>query len=226
MITMTDVLEDHDCEQSVLNSLHIAQKNYGLSGYRSCLKSASKRSRVKRSVRFSDDGHECQEFEMYSEDELLEAWYQSEDYESMKSSFEFTVFMMDAGCPEKVEDDEHTCRGLEKRCEEGQWKRYERKRDYYDAVLDEQERQWDHEEDDQEKISQIATQVNRESRMEAYDVGVFDEICVYGHALRLKYATGYDNGGAQSLSDDIELDAATVDLTLSSDSCTSEDTDI
>jgi hypothetical protein len=219
---MTDVLEEQDREQAVLDSLLVARKNYVLStSYRSSVKSArSKRRGVRRNVMFSDEGHDSQEYEMYSYDEALEAWYQCGDYEAMKSGFEFTIFMMDAGCPEKVEDDEHTCRGLEKRCEEGQWKRHERKRHYYDVVLDEQERQWDHQEDDQEKISQLSVEVNAESLMEAYDFGVFDEIAVYGHALRLRCPTVYDTGAGEtlSLSEDIDLDATTTDLTLSSNS--------
>ena len=79
---------------------------------------------------------------MYDEEWHPDLWFAPEDYDEMKQSFEFTIFMMDAGCPEKVDDNETTTtRGLEKRTEEGQWRRYERKRDYYNKVLDEQERQ-------------------------------------------------------------------------------------
>lgn len=108
---------------------------------RSCLKTKTSKKK-KRSIRFCDKGHLCEYFDMYEEDLHPDLWFTPEAYDEMKSSFEFTIFMMDAGCPEKVEDNETmTTRGLEKRTEEGQWKRYERKRGYYNEVLDEQERQ-------------------------------------------------------------------------------------
>jgi hypothetical protein len=198
---MTTVSSTYNHEEAVLEAIQIAHKNHRLNNSmsnssrrssvtstRSCLKDASVGSTAtnssRRSVSFCDKGHQCEEFEMYAEEEHQVVWFSAEEYDEMKRGFEFTIFMMDAGCPEKVEDDEHTTRGLEKRSEEGQWKRYERKRDYYNAVLDEQERQWEENIDDQNLISQVAVEVNRDSLREAYDQGVLDEIEVYGHALR------------------------------------------
>lgn len=199
---MTTTCYNH--EEAVLESIRIFHKNKNLMGSnqrgsmssssnnscstrRSCLKDFSNTARnsERRSIQFCDKGHRCREFQMYSDEEVEEVWFAPEDYDAMKKAFEFTVFMMDAGCPEKVSDDlEHTTRGLEKRCEEGQWKRYERKRDYYDAILDEQERQWEEDHDDFDEIARIAVEVTRDSFREAQDMGVMDEIAVYGHALR------------------------------------------
>ena len=184
---------------------------------RASLTKGQKPSARGRKVTFCDKGHACQEFQMYSEEECVDVWFSCEDYDNMKSSFEFTVFMMDAGCPEKVEDDEHTTRGLEKRSEEGQWKRYERKRDYYNAVLDEQERQWDEDIDDQDKISQIAQDVTRESLLEAFDQGVLDEIAVHGHSLRLRKQNQVDDIDIVDVDTDADADADTDALTASTD---------
>ena len=138
-------VDEHD--MAVLHALHHHDASGSLPEAapdvvrRSCLKSETSK-RKKRSIRFCDKGHLCEYFDMYDEDLHPDLWFTPEAYEEMKSSFEFTIFMMDAGCPEKVEDNETvTTRGLEKRTEEGQWKRYERKREYYNEVLDEQERQ-------------------------------------------------------------------------------------
>eukprot|EP00978_Attheya_sp_CCMP212_P028737 scaffold100080_cov32-Attheya_sp.AAC.2 len=43
---------------------------------------------------------------------------------------------------------------------------------------------WDEDEDDHDKIGEIAVGSTRVSFMEAYDQGVLDEIAVYGHSLR------------------------------------------
>ena len=141
------VVDEHD--QAVLHALHhhasesLPRKDSRVRG--SILKARSRRPDEephRRSVRFCPKGHTCEEFDMYDEEWHPDLWFAPEDYDEMKQTFEFTIFMMDAGCPEKVHDNETTTtRGLEKRTEEGQWRRYERKRDYYNKVLDEQERQ-------------------------------------------------------------------------------------
>jgi hypothetical protein len=51
--------------------------------------------------------------------------------------------------------DEHTSRGLEYRTQEGAWARYENKRDAYNSVLDEQDRQWKVDKDDDDKICEM-----------------------------------------------------------------------
>jgi len=167
-----------------------------------------------RRVQFCDKGHTCQEFDMWEPELVAVIWFTHDEYDEMKANFEFTVFMLDAGCPEKVEDDEHTCRGLEKRSEEGAWCRYERKRDYYNAVLDEQERQWEENEDGEEDldaIGEIAVEVTRESRLEAQDQGVLDEIAVYGHLLRQRRRE------LSQQEDDVDTITITTDITSASE---------
>ena len=76
------------------------------------------------------------------EDVLQDIWWAADDYDDMMRSFEYTVFMMEAGEAHVVDDgNEHCTRGLELRTEAGKWARFEHKRDCYNAVLDEQDRQ-------------------------------------------------------------------------------------
>ena len=44
--------------------------------------------------------------------------------------------------------------------------------------------QWDADEDDHDKIGEIAVSCTRQSFHEAHHIGVLDEIAVYGHSLR------------------------------------------
>jgi len=73
------------------------------------------------------------------DNEVAATWYDSNEYAEIKSAYQLTIFMMESG--EKLSGD-HTPRGLEYRTQEGAWARYENKRDAYNAVLDEQDRQW------------------------------------------------------------------------------------
>ena len=88
-----------------------------------------------------------------TDEEIASIWYNAEEYSEIKSGYQMTIFMMESG--EDVDDDKHTSRGLEYRTQEGAWARYENKRDAYNAVLDEQDRQWKVDQDDFEKIRSI-----------------------------------------------------------------------
>jgi hypothetical protein len=108
-----------------------------------------------KSVRFSDDSsiREITHLDDMPEEDVTATWYTSKEYSEIKSSYQMTIFMMEAG--ETLNDAEHTSRGLEYRTQEGAWARYENKRDAYNAVLDEQDRQWKVDKDDDMKIRQI-----------------------------------------------------------------------
>ena len=110
-----------------------------------------------------------------TEEDIEQIWYSHYDYDDIKASFEYTVFMMDAGEAKTVENDEHTTRGLEMRTEEGAWARFEHKRDAYNAVLDEQDRQWNDGLDDPELISQCCLEVSRSAAKGALERGLSDE---------------------------------------------------
>ena len=110
-----------------------------------------------------------------SEEDIEQIWYSHYDYDDIKASFEYTVFMMDAGEAKTVENDEHTTRGLEMRTEEGAWARFEHKRDAYNAVLDEQDRQWNDGEDDPEQIAALCLEVTESAARGASERGMTDQ---------------------------------------------------
>jgi len=108
-----------------------------------------------KQLKFVEERNEV--FEITHLDDIPEAevaltWYDSTEYAEIKASYQLTIFMMESG--EKLSGD-HTSRGLEYRTQEGAWARYENKRDAYNAVLDEQDRQWQRDVDDHDEISRI-----------------------------------------------------------------------
>jgi len=110
-----------------------------------------------------------------SEEDIEHIWYSHYEYDDIKASFEYTVFMMDAGESKTVENDEHTTRGLEMRTEEGAWARFEHKRDAYNAVLDEQDRQWNDGEDSPEQIGRQCLEVTESAAKGALERGLGDQ---------------------------------------------------
>lgn len=110
------------------------------------------------------------------EDILEDIWWAADDYDEIMRSFEYTVFMMEAGEAKTVDDDnQHCTRGLELRTEAGKWARFENKRDCYNAVLDEQDRQWNAGEDNQEKIANCCREVTAKTQRIACRKGMQDE---------------------------------------------------
>jgi hypothetical protein len=114
-----------------------------------------RKSPLSKGVRFSDKNEvfPIQHLDDMTDEEVYAIWYTSREYSEIKQAYQVTIFMMESG--EEVSGDEHTSRGLEYRTQEGAWARYENKRDAYNAVLDEQDRQWKVDKDDYDKIRQI-----------------------------------------------------------------------
>lgn len=111
---------------------------------------------LNKSVRFNDDQNQVfpiQHLDDIPEDEVQATWYDSNEYSEIKQSYQLTIFLMESG--ETLKNDEHSSRGLEYRTQEGAWARYENKRDAYNAVLDEQDRQWQRDQDDHDEIARI-----------------------------------------------------------------------
>jgi hypothetical protein len=111
---------------------------------------------------------------------IAEIWYNAAEYSEIKSSYQLTLFMMENG--ELKETDEHTSRGLEYRTQQGAWARYENKRDAYNAVLDEQDRQWKADKDDHDALARIYLQHSTKCAVAASERGESDakeakEIC-------------------------------------------------
>lgn len=146
-------------------------------------KSSLKRSKPKKSLRFSEKRDKIfpiPHLDDMSDDLIARIWYDSEEYSEIKSSYQLTIFRMEKG--EFQEDDEHTSRGLEYRTQDGAWARYENKRDAYNAVLDEQDRQWKVDEDDFEEIGRVYLEHSTKCAIAAAERGAQDakeakEIC-------------------------------------------------
>jgi hypothetical protein len=136
-------------------------------------------------------------------DILEDIWWSAEDYDTIMRSFEYTVFMMEAGEQKAVEDgQEHCTRGLELRTEAGKWARFEHKRDCYNAVLDEQDRQWNQGEESQEKIANACRQVTAKAQRIACRKGMQDEIDIadYTADIRLQLGVGVNDNATPSTS--------------------------
>jgi hypothetical protein len=112
------------------------------------------KSPLSKSLKFADANEvfHVDHLDDIDDEQILATWYNANEYSQIKSSYQTTIFMMETG--ENMLDD-HTSRGLEYRTQDGAWARYEKKRDAYNAVLDEQDRQWKVDRDDDEKIRMI-----------------------------------------------------------------------
>jgi hypothetical protein len=137
-------------DNSTISSVEVKQSS--LSGSRKTGKGSGP---LARSIRWSETNeiHKIHHIDDMSDEQIAATWYAAKEYSEIKSAYQMTIFMMEAG--ENITGDEHTSRGLEYRTQEGAWARYENKRDAYNAVLDEQDRQWKVDKDDHEKIRQI-----------------------------------------------------------------------
>jgi polyhydroxyalkanoate synthesis regulator phasin len=135
-----------------------------------------------KSIRFSEKNQTfpVPHLDDIGEAAIAEIWYNAAEYSEIKSSYQLTLFMMENG--ELKETDEHTSRGLEYRTQQGAWARYENKRDAYNAVLDEQDRQWKADKDDHDALARIYLQHSTKCAVAASERGDADakeakEIC-------------------------------------------------
>jgi len=113
-------------------------------------------------------------------EDITAIWYDAEEYAEIKQSYQLTIFLMESD--KLVEDDEHTSRGLEYRTQEGAWARYENKRDAYNAVLDEQDRQWKKDLDDWEAISKVYREHSEKCQKAANERAAKDEKIIIEYA--------------------------------------------
>jgi hypothetical protein len=127
--------------------------------------------------------------------EISNIWYDPKEYAEIKSSYQVTIFLMETAesndKPMPDETDEHTIRGLEYRTQTGAWARYEKKRDAYNAVLDEQDRQWKVDCDDHERLAEVYLKHSTKCCSAAYQRGLEDaiaarEICANFYRIKKK----------------------------------------
>jgi hypothetical protein len=137
---------------------------------------------LKTSIRFSDRNQTfaIPHLDNMSDSEVAAIWYNAEEYSEVKSSYQMTIFLMESG--KLNEGDEYTSRGLEYRTQQGAWARHENKRDAYNAVLDEQDRQWKADQDDHDALGRVYLQHSSKCAVAAAERGAADakeakEIC-------------------------------------------------
>lgn len=116
--------------------------------------------------------HKVVEYEGVDEEERGEVWYQREEYDIIKSRNSLIVKMMKAGSFE--ESEEHTFRGLEHKLKEGFKIRRNNKFNALNAVLEEQDRQYDRGQVDQEVIAKAYRRVSLNAKESAFVLATCD----------------------------------------------------
>lgn len=115
----------------------------------------------------------------YEPHEVMATWYQKDEMAQMKADMVDTVRSMLRGELEH-DSDEQCMRGLESRTRIGANKRQENKLRALEAVLDEQDREFEAGFIDERAISLVYQRVSLRCRNEAHERGVRDEIEAYG----------------------------------------------
>jgi hypothetical protein len=157
----------------------IRPRNWLADGYSSsCSSVATRNSKgtMPKSLQIIEEKNEIflvDHLDDITDDEVDKIWYNPDEYAEIKSAYQMTVFMMESG--EKMDPEEHSSRGLEYRTQDGAWARYENKRDACNAVLDEQDRQWQAEADDYEELSRTYLEHSTKCGKAAADRGKKDE---------------------------------------------------
>ncbi|EEC47486.1 predicted protein [Phaeodactylum tricornutum CCAP 1055/1] len=130
-----------------------------------------------KSVKFSEcnETFEVTHLDDMTNKEVADTWYDAKEYSAIKAGYQYTIFLMEAGEKIPQDDPDNTTRGLEYRTQEGAWARYENKRDAYNAVLDEQDRQWKVDKDDEQRIRKIYLDHSTKCADAAVVRGVKDE---------------------------------------------------
>lgn len=116
--------------------------------------------------------HQVFEFDKLETESHPECWYSREEYEMIKARNSLIVKMFKVG--KFSEGDEHSFRGLEHKLKEGFKKRRENKFNGLNAVLDEQDRQFNHGILNPDGISEVYRRVTMNSRETAFVIALRD----------------------------------------------------
>jgi cytochrome c556 len=99
-------------------------------------------------------------------------WYTKEEFKAMKREFLPIIKKLVKKLP--LDDDEEEARGLEHKTPKGSKLRQQNRYQAMDAVLSEQERQWERGRNDDDYIAQIYRQSSAHCQMNAYLIGQRD----------------------------------------------------
>jgi len=120
------------------------------------------------------------------DEEVFSCWFDEEDYLMIKKRIKLAVMLMESG--KAAEGLDHTDRGLECRTAVGARERYRNRRKAVNAVLDEQDRQWDDNVDDDDQIAKLYLSHSAKSRVSAIIRGRQDQEFVKAHLRALRRA--------------------------------------
>jgi len=134
---------------------------------------------------------QCEVFEIIhindmEDEEVFSCWYHEEDYSMIKKRIRLSVLLMEAG--RAVEGPDHTDRGIECRTADGARQRYRNRRTTVNAVLDEQDRQWDNNVQDDDRLAKVSMGHSGKSRVSGMVRARQDQEVVKAHlrALRME----------------------------------------
>jgi hypothetical protein len=119
-----------------------------------------------------------------SDDEIDNVWYSRTELSEIKSDCRSTINSMVAGYWHEEEDTVYCSRGLERRTPDCQKLRQQTKVDAWDAVLDEQDRQWSAGVSDIESLAREYSACTSLSAKIAHLMAVSDERTVYGNSQK------------------------------------------
>ena len=124
-------------------------------------------------VRFSSDVDEFPSRIHISDDDISDLWFTKQEYQLMQRSRVFIVRMM-ASKQVALDDADMCARGLENMTKAGGRRRRENIQTSIDAVLDEQEHQWQQGQVNLGALARVYTQATRHCAMAAYIAGQRD----------------------------------------------------
>lgn len=131
--------------------------------------------RTSRAVSFSPNVHVKRTLHInnYSDEEIHATWLDESDFQRIRGEIDLTVHLMETGG--HIESDKQCTRGLESRTTVGALRKLQNKQDARDAVLFEQETQWNRGINDAETISDVYQERSHSCGVSAHIVGLFDE---------------------------------------------------
>jgi hypothetical protein len=170
--------------------------------------------RRRHSVDFKS-GHEVLEIDKPEEDMKEEIWYSRDEYDIIKARNSLIVKMMKTGS--FIESEEHSFRGLEHKLRDGFKQRRSNKFAALNAVLEEQDRQFNRNLSNPEVIAEAYRSISSNAKETAFAIGQSDT------EKSLSYeATNGDITGATINVDPSENDADEEDLTDIDTVCSEE----
>jgi hypothetical protein len=109
----------------------------------------------------------------YADDEVQACWYDDDECKAIRTDIKFAVSLLNDGLLE--EDNEYNCqRGLELHTRKGADRRLQNKRTLREAVLTEQELQWEEGMYDPEYLAMVSMDYSSASQATAYAIGLKD----------------------------------------------------